>query len=150
MCRGVPGLPAARHRRGPGWCPGRTEMDPRRRHLQRARHVGRRVPRRDDDGVGASGVGAHELRKITPHLRGHALGVAEEVEIVNGQDGPARPRGDGHRTGRVNDVGLAGQPLDGRHSKAIPGPGQHAHGDASVHDPDPQFVSKTGRHPVLP
>ena len=83
-----------------------------------------RVLRRDDDVIGARGVVVHQRRKVAAHFAFAALGMSEEVEVVNRDDLRGSRGGDQERRLRMHHVGRAGQPLDRRPAQAIPRPRQ--------------------------
>ena len=125
VARRVPGALAA---------PGGPARRTRRRHHdvlagngQRLNDPLRRVLGRGEDAVGAPCVRLHERRVIAPDLGAGALGVIEEVQIVNRHD--SRPEGRNEQgMRRVNDVEpAADQPLDPGHTDPVPPPVQYPH-----------------------
>ena len=99
------------------------------------------VARGHDDGVGRAACARTSLgksRRISAVIRS---GMAEEVQIVNGQDRPGGAAGNGERGGRVHDVGRAGQPLDRREAATGSTPRSAPCRGCGGRRPGPQFAA---------
>ena len=113
-----------------------TDDDPVAWNLESAGHLLAGVRRRHDDAVRPVGVRTRQHRIVPSDFPCATFGMAEKVNVVDGDQARGAPGRDQQWRRRVHDIERAGgQGFDGRPLAVMPEPVQHPDGHTTV-DPD--------------